>query len=143
MNITVNTEKPESGQLIATLTIAKKDVDAAIKKTYREIARKYAFQGFRRGRAPRPVIDGIVGREAVLADATNSLLVEAEPLMLEQLDIVPLGQIDYGENPDLAQEKSDYTIEAHIAVRPDVALDSYDAPTINMPHTSARLHVAN
>ncbi|MBR3317698.1 MAG: trigger factor [Atopobiaceae bacterium] len=137
MNITVNTEKPESGQLIATLTIAKKDVDAAIKKTYREIARKYAFQGFRRGRAPRPVIDGIVGREAVLADATNSLLVEAEPLMLEQLDIVPLGQIDYGENPDLAQEKSDYTIEAKIAVRPDVELDSYDAPAIEMPPEEA------
>ena len=133
MNITVTTEKPESGQLVATLTISKKDVDAAIAKTYREIARKYAFQGFRRGRAPRPVIDGIVGRQAVLADATNSLLVEAEPLMIEELDVVPLGQIDYGEDPSLAQEKSDYVIEAKIAVRPDVELDTYDAPSIQMP----------
>ena len=133
MKITVTTEKPESGQLVATLTIAKKDVDAAVAKTYREIARKYAFQGFRRGRAPRPVIDGIVGREAVLADATNSLLVEAEPLMIEQLDVVPLGQIDYGEEPELVKEKQDYTIEAKIAVRPDVELDSYDAPAIEMP----------
>lgn len=137
MKITVTTEKPESGQLVATLTIAKKDVDAAIAKTYREIARKYAFQGFRRGRAPRPVIDGIVGRNAVLAEATNSLLVEAEPLMIEQLDIVPLGQIDYGENPELATEKQDYTIVAKIAVRPDVELDSYDAPAIEMPPEEA------
>lgn len=133
MNITVTTEKPESGLLVANLTIGKKDVDATIAKTYKDIARRYAFQGFRRGRAPRPVIDGIVGREAVLAEATNSLLSVAEPLMIEQLDIVPLGQIDYGENPDLAVEKSDYTIEAKISVRPDVELDSYDAPTINMP----------
>lgn len=133
MNITVTTEKPESGQLVATITIGNKDVDAAIAKTYREIARRYAFQGFRRGRAPRPVIDGIVGREAVLADATNSLLTEAEPLMIEQLDIVPLDQIDYGEDPELATEKQDYTIEAKIAVRPDVELDSYDAPSIEMP----------
>lgn len=137
MNITVTTEKPESGKLVATVTMSKKDVDAAIAKTYKEIARKYAFQGFRRGRAPRPVIDGIVGRQAVLAEATNSLLVEAEPLMLEQLDIVPLGQIDYGEEPELVVEKSDYTIVANINVRPDVELDSYDAPQINMPPEEA------
>ena len=137
MNITVTTEKPESGLLVANLTIGKKDVDAAIAKTYKDIARKYAFQGFRRGRAPRPVIDGIVGRQAVLAEATNSLLTEAEPLMVEQLDIVPLGQIDYGTDPDLAQEKQDYTIEAKINVRPDVELDTYDAPAINMPPEEA------
>lgn len=133
MNITVTTQKPESGVLVANLTVSKKDVDATIAKTYKEIARRYAFQGFRRGRAPRPVIDGIVGRQAVLAEATNTLLTEAEPLMIEQLDVVPLGQIDYGSSPDLAQEKSDYTIEAKINVRPDAELDSYDAPSINMP----------
>lgn len=137
MNITVTTEKPESGLLVATLTIAKKDVDAAIARTYKEIARRYAFQGFRRGRAPRPVIDGIVGREAVLADATNTLMSEAEPLMIEQLDVVPIGNVDYGEDPALLVEKSDYTIEAKISVRPDVELDSYDAPTINMPPEEA------
>ncbi len=137
MNITVTTEKPESGQLVATVTISKKDVDAAIAKTYKDIARRYAFQGFRRGRAPRPVIDGIVGREAVLADATNSLLTEAEPLMIEQLDVVPLGQVDYGEEPALVVEKTDYTIEAKINVRPDVELDAYDAPSINMPPEEA------
>lgn len=137
MDITVTTQKPESGLLIATLTIGKKDVDATIAKTYKDIARKYAFQGFRRGRAPRPVIDGIVGRQAVLAEATNTLLTEAEPLMIEQLDIVPIAQIDYGEDPALAEEKSDYTVEAKITVRPDVELDTYDAPGINMPPEEA------
>ena len=32
-----------------------------IAKTYKDIAKKYNFQGFRRGHAPRPVIDGIIG----------------------------------------------------------------------------------
>ena len=137
MNITVNTEKPESGQLVATLTVDKKDVNSVIAQTYKDIARKYAFQGFRRGRAPRPVIDGIVGKMAVLADATNTLMSRAEPQMIEELDIVPIGQIDYGDDPALVVEGSDYTIEAHIAVRPDVALDSYDAPTIDMPPEEA------
>ncbi|MDO4798044.1 MAG: trigger factor [Coriobacteriales bacterium] len=137
MKITVTTEKPESGLLVATLTVDKKDVAAAIAKTYKDIARRYAFQGFRRGRAPRPVIDGIVGREAVLGDATNTLMSEAEPLMIEQLDVVPIGNVDYGEDPALVSEKSDYTIQAKITVRPDVELDSYDAPAINMPPEEA------
>lgn len=137
MEITVNTEKPESGQLVATLTVAKKDVNSVIAQTYKDIARKYAFQGFRRGRAPRPVIDGIVGKQAVLADATNTLMSRAEPQMIEELDIVPIGQIDYGEEPELVVEGADYTIKANIAVRPDVTLDSYDAPTINMPPEEA------
>ncbi len=137
MKITVNTEKPESGQLVATLTVDKSDVNSVIAQTYKDIARKYAFQGFRRGRAPRPVIDGIVGKQAVLADATNTLMSRAEPQMIEELDIVPIGQIDYGEDPAIVVEGSDYTIEAHINVRPDVELDSYDAPMINMPPEEA------
>ena len=137
MKITVNTEKPESGQLVATLTVDKKDVNSVIAQTYKDIARKYAFQGFRRGRAPRPVIDGIVGKQAVLADATNTLMTRAEPQMIEELDIVPIGQIDYGEEPALVVEGNDYTIEVRINVRPDVELDSYDAPAINMPPEEA------
>lgn len=137
MKITVNTEKPESGQLVATLTVDKKDVNSVIAQTYKDIARKYAFQGFRRGRAPRPVIDGIVGKQAVLADATNTLMSRAEPQMIEELDVVPIGQIDYGEEPALVEEGNDYTIEARINVRPDVELDSYDAPQINMPPEEA------
>ena len=137
MKITVNTEKPESGQLVATLTVDKKDVNSVIAQTYKDMARKYAFQGFRRGRAPRPVIDGIVGKQAVLADATNTLMSRAEPQMIEELDVVPIGQIDYGEEPALVEEGNDYTIEARINVRPDVELDSYDAPQINMPPEEA------
>jgi trigger factor len=57
--------------------------------------------------------------------------------MIEQLDIVPIGQVDYGEDPALVEEKHDYTIEAKITVRPDVELDSYDAPAINMPPEEA------
>ena len=137
MNITVTTETPEVGKLVATLTISKKDVEAAISASYREIASKYAFQGFRRGRAPRPVIDGIVGRSSVLADATNRLLNEAGPQMIEELDIVPLGQIDYGENAELVKDKSEYTVVATINVAPVAELDAFDAPAIEMPPAEA------
>ena len=133
MNITCSYDKPENGKAVISLTIDKKEVDKAIAQSYREIAAKYNFQGFRRGRAPRPVIDGIVGREAVLADATNHLLGATEPEMLEALDLVPLTRLEYGDDVALLTEKSDYTIEITCDIAPEGELDSYDAPAIEMP----------
>ena len=140
MKITVTAEKPSDEKMAATLTIPAAEVDAAVKRTYKDIAKKYNFQGFRRGHAPRPVIDGIVGREAVLAQATNDLLNAAEPLMLEELDVTPVGRVDFGPegaDPELAVEGADYVVTATIGVRPACELESYDAPEINMPPEEA------
>ena len=140
MKITVTAEKPSDEKMAATLTIPAAEVDAAIARAYKDIAKKYNFQGFRRGHAPRPVIDGIVGREAVLAQATNDLLSAAEPHMLEELDVTPVGRVDFGAEgaePELAQQGADYVVAATIGVRPACELESYDAPTINMPPEEA------
>ena len=72
MNITVTADRSQNDQVIANLTVPADEVDKAIDKAYKDIAKKYNFQGFRRGRAPRPVVNGIVGRDAVLAQATYS-----------------------------------------------------------------------
>ncbi|MDO4429393.1 MAG: trigger factor [Atopobiaceae bacterium] len=140
MKITVTAEKPSDEKMAAALTIPAAEVDAAVKRTYKDIAKKYSFQGFRRGHAPRPVIDGIMGREAVLAQATNDLLNAAEPLMLEELDVTPVGRVDFGAegaDPELAVEGTDYVVTATIGVRPSCELESYDAPEINMPPEEA------
>lgn len=133
MKITVTAAEPKDNKLEATLTVAAADVDAAIKKAYKDIANKYRFQGFRKGKAPRPVIDGLVGKDNVLAEASEDVLNEATPLMLDELDIVPVGQPTYGDEPVLVSEGSDYVVTATISLRPDCELESYDAPEINMP----------
>lgn len=133
MNITVTAAEPKDNKLEAKLVIAAADVDAAVKKAYKDIANKYRFQGFRKGKAPRQVIDGMVGKDAVLAEASEELLNQATPLMLDQLDVVPVGQPTYGDEPVLAKEGSDYELTATINLRPDCELESYDAPEINMP----------
>ena len=133
MKITVTAAEPKDNKLEATLTVAAADVDAAIKKAYKDIANKYRFQGFRKGKAPRPVIDGLVGKDNVLAEASEDVLNEATPLMLDELDIVPVGQPTYGDEPVLVSEGSDYVVTATISLRPDCELESYAAPEINMP----------
>ncbi len=137
MNISVTAERPENDKVVVTITVPAAEVDNYVNQAYKSIARRYQFQGFRRGRAPRPVIDGIVGREAILADATNDLLNDAQPIMLDELDLVPVERPDFGEDPSLVVEHEDYVVTATVTVPPEVELDSYDAVAINMPPQEA------
>ncbi|MBQ6522259.1 MAG: trigger factor [Atopobiaceae bacterium] len=137
MNITVKPQEPKDGVLTAEVTVAAADVDAAIAKTYKDIAHKYQFQGFRRGHVPRPIIDGIIGKQAVLGQATNDVLNDIEPMILNELDIVPIGRIEYPAEPELLAAGTDYVVECHMDVRPDAGLTSYDAPSITMPPAEA------
>ena len=137
MKITATATEPVDNQVKVTITVDASDVSAAIKKAYKDVAAKYNFQGFRKGKAPRPVIDSMLGKDAVRAQATNDLINEAEPLMLEELDLVPIGEVTYGTEPVLAEEGSEYTVEATVPVRPTAGLTSYDAPAINMPPEEA------
>ncbi len=137
MKITVTAETPQDDVLTAQVTVASADVDAAIAKTYKDIAYKYNFQGFRRGRAPRPVIDSIMGKEAVLAQTTNDLLNQIEPMILEELDATIIGEMSYGDDPGLVAQGSDYVVTATMTVPPICELTSYEAPVINMPPEEA------
>lgn len=130
MNITSDVK---DAKLTATVTIPAADVDAAIKKAYRDAAKTYRFPGFRAGHAPRPVIDNMLGAGAVLAQATNDLIGEAEPKVINELDIVPVKAGEYGEleNPVADHEDFVYTIEFQL--RPSCELTSYDPVEIEMP----------
>lgn len=130
MNITAS--DVQDAKLTATVTIPAADVDAAIKKAYKDAANKYRFPGFRAGRAPRPVIDNMLGKEATLAQATNDILAANEPAVLNELDIVPLKEGDYKEL-DLVKDHEDYTYTVTFSLRQSVELNSYDPVEIEMP----------
>ena len=130
LNITASDVK--DAKLTATVTIPAADVDAAIKKAYKDAAKKYRFPGFRAGKAPRPVIDSALGAEATLAQATNDLIGDAEGAVLTELDVVPTKQGDY-KDIELAKDHEDYTYTVEFSLRPSCELSSYDAVEIEMP----------
>ena len=134
MNITAS--DVQDSKLTATVTIPAADVDAAIKKAYKEAASKYRFQGFRKGRAPRPVIDAMLGKEFVLGQATNELLDKNEPLVLNELDIVPVKNGDV-KDVQIVKDGEDYTFQVEYKLRPSAELNSYEPVAIEMPPAEA------
>ena len=130
MNIAQSEVK--DSKLTATVTIPAADVDAAIKRAYREAAKKYRFPGFRAGHAPRPVIDNMLGKEATLAQATNDIIAANEAAVLDELDIVPVKDGEY-KDIDLVKDHEDYTYAVEFTLRPEAPLSSYEPVAIEMP----------
>ena len=72
MNATVETL--ENDTVKVTVTASAEEVDRAVAKAYAEIAKQVRIPGFRQGKVPRKVLEANFGREAVLAQATESLI---------------------------------------------------------------------
>ncbi|WP_273384031.1 trigger factor [Enorma phocaeensis] len=131
MNITAS--DVENQQLTATVTIPAADVDAAIKQAYRDCAKKYRFPGFRPGKAPRPVIDNMLGKGFAHAQATNDVIAANEAAVLNELDIVPVSDPHYQDDLDMVKDHEDYVYKVDFKLRPSAELSSYDAVSIEMP----------
>ena len=84
-------ESLEGNKVKVTVTVDAADIDGRIKKTYKDFARKYNFPGFRKGKAPRPVIDNALGAEAVVGTVTEELLNGTWTAAIDEAKLAPVG----------------------------------------------------
>ena len=125
-------EALENNSVKMTVTIESADIDSRIKKTYKDFAYKYNFPGFRRGKAPRPIIDNALGAEAVRATVTDAVVNENAPLAVDASGYYPVSKLDY-EDGGLVEEGKPYSFSFTMAVKPALELDSYEPVEIELP----------
>ena len=135
MNIKV--EALENNQVKLSFEVDAKDVDARIKRTYRNVAKRYSFPGFRPGKAPRPVIDNIMGLDAVRTTVTEDLVNEVYPQALEENNLVPLQRPDYQYEQELVEDHKPFNFTATIQLKPELELSSYEPVEVEVPSTDA------
>ena len=130
----INVEKLEGDRVKVTVTIDEKTITQNIKKQYKKVANQYTIPGFRKGKAPRPVIDSALGKDYVRATVTDSMVNDNYPLALDETGIYPVGQPDFNEEDmQLVEDGKPYTFEFEIATKPTPTLSSYDPVEIEMP----------
>ncbi len=125
-------ERLEGDRVRITVTVPAADVDVAIASAYAAIGKKLRIPGFRPGKAPRPVIDMHVGREAVLAEAQEDVVSDSYGRAISQEDLRTLGQPDVGELA-MIDEGQDFTYSAEVALRPEFTLSKADAFEVTVP----------
>jgi trigger factor len=115
-----------------TVTVPAADVDAAVDRAYRELAKKVKVPGFRPGKAPRSVIDTHLGREAVLAEAQEGVLDESYPKAVEAEGLKPIASPEVDELDELI-EGAEYTYTVDVEIKPELTITSAEGISVTVP----------
>jgi trigger factor len=124
-------ERLEGTTVKLTITVPAADVDVAIAEAYTAVGKKMRIPGFRKGHAPRPVVDNYVGRDHVLAEATEAVLNDYYPKAVDAEGLRPIESPET-EALETVQQGEDFTFEASVVTRPELVLESADDITIEI-----------
>lgn len=90
MKVTI--ERIPESQVRLDIAADLEEHNDAIEKAYRRVAREVVIPGFRKGKAPRSMIERYFGREMVVEEANRKLMDDLYRKAIEQEDLVPVGE---------------------------------------------------
>jgi trigger factor len=121
MNVTI-TPAPRSS-LNVRVEVPPERLDSAIGEAVRHLSQRTKIPGFRPGKAPRGVIEAVVGKDAVLEEAMDHLVQRAYREALVEQAILPLTQAEV--KVEQGEEGKPVIFTANVQVRPEVKLGDY------------------
>jgi trigger factor len=118
--VKVSTQEIEKSQVVLEIEVDPPRLDRAMDQAYRRLAGRLKVPGFRPGKAPRPLVERMVGRESLLEDAIEHLVPEVYREAIDQENLYPI------EEPAFeVVEAEPLKIKATVPVRPTVQLGDY------------------
>jgi len=118
--VKVTNEKTENCQAFLTVEMEPDEVEESLEKSYYRLAKKTDIPGFRRGKAPRAILERYIGKESLLEDALNSLLPEAYEKAIKEQKIEAFAQ------PHIEIAQTDPVIfKVAVPLTPTISLGDY------------------
>lgn len=121
--MSVQVEKLEKNMAKLTIEVAAEEFEAAIEKAYQKNKNKINMPGFRKGKAPRKMIEKMYGAGIFYEDAANSLIPDAYSKASEECgeEIVSQPEIDVVQ----IEKGKSFIFTAEVALKPEVTLGEY------------------
>ncbi|HEY4688798.1 MAG TPA: trigger factor [Anaerolineae bacterium] len=117
----VTTEPRDNRQIALTIEVEPERVEAALAKAAKSIAQKAHIPGFRKGKAPRHIIEQMFGKGALLEEALDDLGQQVYREALEQENIEPYGP---GQMEDF-QAEPNLVLKMIVSLAPTVDVGDY------------------
>ncbi len=116
----ITREKTENSQAFLRIEMEPAEVEESLEQSYHRLAKKANIPGFRKGKAPRPVLERYLGKDSLLEDALNNLLPQAyEKALKEQ-------QIEAVASPTIEVVQNDPVVfTATVPLKPTIELGDY------------------
>ncbi|MDQ3653503.1 MAG: trigger factor [Chloroflexota bacterium] len=90
----LNVERKPASLVVLDITADDDEFAEAMTKAYRKVAKDIQMPGFRKGKAPRNVIERFYGRDVFLREAADEVMDKLYRQALEQESITPVGEPD-------------------------------------------------
>ncbi len=113
--------KPTGNQVELEISIDKESFEKAVSAAYRKNVGKMNIPGFRKGKAPRSIIEKMYGKGVFYDDALNALIPDAFESALAESGEKPVGQPEF----EVVSIEDEVVVKASFPVKPDVALRQY------------------
>lgn len=121
--MSLQVEKLEKNMAKLTIEVSAEELDKAIEGAYQKNKNKISIPGFRKGKAPRKMIEQMYGKEVFYEDAANALIPEAYDKALEECEeeIVSSPKIEVTQ----IEAGKPFIFTAEVALKPEVTLGKY------------------
>ena len=116
-------EKVEKSQVALTIEVGAQEFEAAVEKAYQKMRRKINVPGFRPGKAPRKIIEGMYGAEVFYEEAINIAFPEAYEAAVKEQELQVVGYPAVEVEGQVT--KDGFTFKATVPVYPEVKLGQY------------------
>jgi trigger factor len=113
----------EKNDVTFTMAFTAEEFDQAVIKAYQANKDKFALDGFRKGKAPRKLIEAKYGEDVFFEDAINDMFADAYPKALEELDLQVIDR-PRAEFSEIEKEK-DFTVTIRVEVYPEIDVKDY------------------
>lgn len=122
MSFTVE-QLEEKNMVKLVITSSDEEFEKGLEQAYNKNKSKINVQGFRKGKAPRKIIEKFYGKEVFFEDAANSIIPEAYAKAAEESGLEIVSQPEIG----LVQleDGKPFIFSATVAVKPEVELGQY------------------
>ncbi len=123
--------KREGNKVTFKITVDNDKFESAITKAYNKNKGKFNIPGFRKGKAPKQIIESQYGKGVFYNDAIDMLFPEVYPTALDELNIDPINRPDL----DIEEISKDngLVMVINVEVKPEVKLGEYKGIEISKP----------
>jgi len=127
----VTTEKIDNHKVTMTMEVPQEEVKKAVEKAYHKLASQVNIPGFRKGKAPRKVLEARLGKEAIMDEVFEILATPAYSQALQEQRIDPVGRPEV-EVVNLKEDEP-FVFKATVVAKPEVVLGQYKGLEVTKP----------
>ncbi|MBE6691482.1 MAG: trigger factor [Ruminococcaceae bacterium] len=124
----VKAEKIEASKYELQISVDTATFEAAVNKAFQKEGKKMSIPGFRKGKAPRSIIEKMYGKGVFYETAINDLIPDAYSKALEESKINPVAQPEFDI---VSLDDNGLVLSAKVFVKPDVEIADYLGLTVS------------